>query len=80
MFGHNFSPQNPHPKWLFGQICAIRGPVSYTVELHDHRVVRRHVDYICCRTSTEPLTSPIAESDTAEDIFDDLTIPLTSQL
>ena len=28
----------------------------------------------------EPLTSPIAKSDTTEDIFDDLTIPMASQL
>ena len=42
VFVRNFSPQHPHPKWLFDQICDNRGPVSCTVELHDHRVVGRH--------------------------------------
>ena len=65
VFVRNFSPQHPHPKWLFGQIHDIRGPVSYTVELHDHGVIRRHIDHIHRRTSTEHLTSLIAESDTA---------------
>ena len=80
VFVCNFSPQHPHQKWLFGQICDIHRPVSYTVELHDDRAVRRHIDHIRRRTSTEPLTSPIAKSDTTEDIFDNLTIPVTSQL
>ena len=57
----NFSPQHPHPKRLFGQIRDVRGPVSYTVELHDQRVVHRHVDHIRRRTSTEPLTSDLAD-------------------
>ena len=56
VFVRNFSPQHPHPKWLFGQIRDISGPVSYTVELHDQRVVRRHIDHIRRRTSTEPST------------------------
>ena len=80
VFVRNFSPQHPHSKWLFGEIRDIRRPVSYTVELHDHRVVRRQIDHICHRTSTEPPTSSITKSDTAKDIFDDLTIPVTSQL
>ena len=36
VFVCNFSQQHPPPKWLFGQIQDIRGPVSYTVQLHDH--------------------------------------------
>ena len=38
-FVQNFSPQHPHLKWLFGQISNIHRPVSYTVQLYDHRVV-----------------------------------------
>ena len=34
------------PKWLKGQITAIRGPLSYTVRLPDGRYVRRHVDHV----------------------------------
>ena len=41
----NFSRQHPHPKWLFGQNQEIRGPMSYTVELHD-QVIRQHIDHI----------------------------------
>ena len=80
VFVRNFSPQHPHPKLLFGQIRDICGPVSYTVELHNQRVVRRHVNHIRRRTSTEPSTSPITESDLADDLFDDLSIPVSSQL
>ena len=80
VFVRNFSPQHPHPNWLFGQIQDIRGPVSYTVELHDQRVVCRHIDHIRRRRSTEPSTSPISESDIVDDIFDDLTTPVSSQL
>ena len=80
VFVLNFSPQHPQPKWLFGQIREILGPVSYTVELHDQRVVHRHVDHIRLRTSTEPSTSLISESDIADDSFDDFSIPLSRQL
>ena len=34
VFLRNFSQQHPYPKWLLGQIQDIRGPVSYTVQLH----------------------------------------------
>ena len=40
----NFSAHGE--KWLPGRIIEERGPVSFTVELSDGRVVRRHVDHI----------------------------------
>jgi transposase InsO family protein len=37
-------------RWTSGVIAAIRGPVSYTVQLDDDRLVRRHVDHVRTRT------------------------------
>ena len=34
------------PKWLYGTVTSIRGPVSVTVALADGRSVRRHYDHI----------------------------------
>ena len=45
-FGHG-------SKWLAGIIEEIRGPLTYMVKLSDGRLVRRHVDHIRNRTSTE---------------------------
>ena len=42
------------PKWLPGEICKIRGPLSYEVKLNDGRVIRRHVDHIRRRTVPSP--------------------------
>ncbi len=40
-------------KWVPGTIVQTRGPLSYHVELHDGRVVRRHVDAVRSRVSDE---------------------------
>ena len=33
--------------WLPRFLVGKRGPLSYTIELEDHRIIRRHVDHIC---------------------------------
>ena len=43
--------------WLPGVISARTGPVSYTVELEDGRIMKRHQDHLRIRTS-QPMTSP----------------------
>ena len=53
VFMRNFSPQHPHLTWIPGQILITRGPVSYTVQLSDDRIVHQHVDHIC-RSVTSP--------------------------
>ena len=73
VFVRNFSQQYPHPKWLIGQIHDVRGPVSYSVQLHDQRIVRRHIDHIHRRTATEPPTPPSTTPD--DSLFDDLCLP-----
>jgi len=35
-----------NPKWVSGEISAVKGPVSYEVKLEDGRVVHRHLDQI----------------------------------
>ena len=40
------------PPWLPGVIQDLKGPVSYTIELQDGRVVQRHVDHVRARTAT----------------------------
>jgi len=41
------------PVWLPGQIKQVRGPVSYAVTLSDGRLLKRHIDHIQMRTTTE---------------------------
>ena len=45
VFVQNFPPKRGTP-WYPGQITAVRGPLSYIIELQDGRCVRRHVDHI----------------------------------
>ena len=52
--------------WLPGVVQEARGPVSYTVELEDGRVVRRHVDHVRVRTPTDGVPQ---EADEADDFF-----------
>ena len=52
--------------WTPGTVSAVKGPVSYCVELPDGRVMRRHVDHIRNRTSN---------NETVEPTHDDLEIP-----
>ena len=42
---------NSGSQWIAGVIIGLRGPVSYTVQLDNERIVRRHVDHIRARTS-----------------------------
>ena len=44
-------------KWLAGIIDEVREPLTYMVKLSDGRLVKRHVDHIRNRTSTEPSSS-----------------------
>ena len=46
-------------KWMSGTIKSQQGPVSYTIELKDGRVMRRHVDHIRLRS---PSTKPIGDT------------------
>ncbi len=39
--------------WLPGKIVAVKGPLSYHVELSDGRIVRRHVDHIKTNKSND---------------------------
>lgn len=34
------------PKWLTGKVIAVKGPVSYEVQLTDGMVVHSHLDHI----------------------------------
>lgn len=52
--------------WTPGTVSAVKGPVSYCVELPDGRVMRRHVDHIRNRTSN---------NETVEPTHNDLEIP-----
>ena len=38
--------------WIPGTVSAVKGPMSYRIDLTDGRVVRRHVDHVRTRTST----------------------------
>ena len=51
------------PLWLPGVVKELMGPVSYTVELEDDRVVHRHVDHARGRTSPDcmPLRAGIPD-------------------
>ena len=40
-------------KWLTCIVCAVKGPLSYHITLSDGRIVRRHVNNVCSRTSSE---------------------------
>ena len=67
----NFS--SAKPKWLRGKIVGCRGPVSFDIELEDHRVVRRHADHLQQRTTTH--SDGHVTSDDAEGIDIDHAIP-----
>ena len=54
MFVENFGHGS---KWLEGTIEEIKGPLTYMVKLSDGKLVKRHVDHIRNRTSTEPSNS-----------------------
>ena len=50
MFVRNFGRG---PLWLPVVVKELTGPVSYTVEQEDDRVVHRHVDHVRGRTSPD---------------------------
>ena len=38
-------------QWLTGTVSDVKGPLTYLVTLSDGRIVRRHIDHLCCRIS-----------------------------
>jgi hypothetical protein len=49
--------------WIPGTVIAIKGPLSYHVELSDGRVFHRHVDHICVRTSSIETSKSRSDND-----------------
>ena len=49
--------------WLSGSVTEVHGPLPYHVTLSDGRVVRRHVEHICVRTSQTSVNDTPVESD-----------------
>ena len=41
-------------KWIPGEIIDRSGPVSYTVQLQDGKVIRRHIDHLCAYSPEQP--------------------------
>ena len=60
MYAKNFGRGSPG---LPGVVQEARGPVSYTLELEDGRVVRRHVDHVRVHTPTDGVPQEADESD-----------------
>lgn len=50
------------PKWEPAKIIAVNGPVSYTTELEDGRIMKRHVDQIRKRVADDFFSSPSSSS------------------
>ena len=50
----------PGPTWLPGELLKRTGPVSFTAQLSDDRVVRRHQDHILSRTCNRPISELVA--------------------
>ena len=48
------------PRWLPGELLQRTGPVSFTAQLSDDRVVRRHQDQILSRTCNQPISELVA--------------------
>ena len=67
VFVKNFASAGPN--WLSGKIIAIKGPVSYDIQLKDGKVVHRHLDHI--RTGI-----PMPEGEVEDDSVD-ITLPIT---
>ena len=51
----NFSPDEP---WLHGSIHSKTGPVSFTVELNDGRIVNQHLDQLREDSAASNFTGP----------------------
>lgn len=55
-------PETSHgPRWVSAVVEETTGPVSYTVQTGDGRVMRRHVDQIRKRHTTVSTEAPIPE-------------------
>ncbi|KAK2169990.1 hypothetical protein LSH36_5g08027 [Paralvinella palmiformis] len=54
---HNFAPG---PAWLSGEIIQRTGLVSFTAQLSDGRVVRRHQDHLLRRACNHPVSELVA--------------------
>ena len=48
------------PTWLPGELLQRTGPVSFTAQLSDGRVVRRHQDHILSCTCNQPISELVA--------------------
>ena len=53
-------------KWVPGVIVARTGPLSYTVKLGNGKIIRRHIDHLCDRSTPSTITS----TDTATQDFE----------
>ena len=71
VFVHDFPAGN---SWLPGFLVGKRGPLSYTIELEDHRIIRRHVDHIHLRSETSQTTQK------QKDAVEDFDAPTTDSL
>lgn len=56
VFVENYSGRGG--RWLPGIVVQVTGPVSYKIELYDHRVVKRHVDQMRSRSVPVEATAP----------------------
>ncbi len=57
--------------WLDGEIVGQTGPLSFMVQLHDGRVLRRHTDHLRTRTSQ----SNVPQENIGPDIITSDTVP-----
>ena len=56
---HNFGPGT---KWILGLVLSSDGSVSFNVSLQGGKTVRRHTDYIRCRTEQQICVPILDES------------------
>ena len=67
VFVKNFASADPN--WLPGKIVAVRGPVSYDIQLKDGKVLHRHIDHL--RTGIPMQTEELEKGGSA-----DITLPV----
>ena len=51
------------PRWLPGILQEAKGPVSFTAELEDGRIIRRHSDHLRIRTDVPIENRPVSRED-----------------
>ena len=49
MYAEDFSASNE--KWIPGVVQKVTGPLSYHIQFHDGRVIRRHIDNVKSRST-----------------------------